>query len=187
MRNARNFSLKEKFTGRSETHSVVGGPTARLKDLLQEDTFHTMLTLERRRAERSRKPFVLMLLDAHALFTNGIPEKLLRQLTNAISTSTRETDLVGWYKTWRSGRRDFHRSESQREKLRSPSFCSLKIVKSLHQPSGLAVGIESGRHACFICILKSWTDGAPAADTKLYPGDRPKGFAGSVFRWLRNA
>ena len=31
--------------------------------ILQEETFHAMLTHERRRAERSRKPFVLMLLE----------------------------------------------------------------------------------------------------------------------------
>jgi len=34
------------------------------EEVLVESVFHSMLTLERRRAERSRKPFVLMLLDA---------------------------------------------------------------------------------------------------------------------------
>jgi lipopolysaccharide/colanic/teichoic acid biosynthesis glycosyltransferase len=55
-----------------------------------------MLTLERRRAERSRKPFVLMLLDAH--LENGAAEQILRQATTIVVESKRETDLVGWYK-----------------------------------------------------------------------------------------
>jgi len=57
-----------------------------------------MLTLERRRAERSRKPFVLMLIDAHGLPETSKAEKFLRRLTSVVSNSTRETDVVGWYK-----------------------------------------------------------------------------------------
>ena len=55
-----------------------------------------MLTLERRRAERSRKPFVLMLLDAN--LENGTAEEILRQAVDIVVASKRETDLVGWYK-----------------------------------------------------------------------------------------
>src|SRR5579863_1718790 len=55
-----------------------------------------MLTRERRRAERSRKPFVLMLLDAN--LENGAAEEILRQAVDVIVASTRATDLVGWYK-----------------------------------------------------------------------------------------
>ncbi len=54
-----------------------------------------MLTLERRRAERSRKPFVLMLLDAHR--ENGSAAKILQQALEAVASSTRETDMIGWY------------------------------------------------------------------------------------------
>jgi hypothetical protein len=55
-----------------------------------------MLTLERRRAERSRKPFVLMLLDAN--LENGAAEEILTHAVNIMVTSKRETDLAGWYK-----------------------------------------------------------------------------------------
>ena len=65
--------------------------------ILTEDIFHTMLTLERRRAERSRQPFVLMLLDA--LTQNGSSGKLLSEIVNVVTLPARETDLVGWYKT----------------------------------------------------------------------------------------
>ena len=66
------------------------------EDVLAENVFHSMLTLERRRAERSRKPFVLMLLDAN--LEKGIAEEILRQAVDIVVASKRETDLVGWYK-----------------------------------------------------------------------------------------
>jgi exopolysaccharide biosynthesis polyprenyl glycosylphosphotransferase len=77
--------------------SRVGHLPSRRDDVLKEDTFHAMLTLERRRAERSRKPFVLMLLDSHALHLNGNGAKFIEQLTSVVCDATRETDLIGWY------------------------------------------------------------------------------------------
>jgi exopolysaccharide biosynthesis polyprenyl glycosylphosphotransferase len=70
---------------------------AQREGIVAEDTFHAMLTLERRRAERSRKPFVLMLLDASAVCQNGTTEKYFEKVTSAVFSSSRETDLVGWY------------------------------------------------------------------------------------------
>ena len=63
---------------------------------LAENIFHSMLTLERRRAERSRKPFVLMLLDAN--LENGSAAAILKESVDIILIAKRETDLVGWYK-----------------------------------------------------------------------------------------
>ena len=64
---------------------------------LKEETFHAMLTLERRRAERSRKPFVLMLLDCQGVRTAGKRSGFVERLTSTLSNATRETDLIGWY------------------------------------------------------------------------------------------
>ena len=66
--------------------------------VFQEETFHRMLTLERRRAERSRKPFVLMLLDAQAVLEQRSGTAFVGRFTSAACDATRETDLVGWYK-----------------------------------------------------------------------------------------
>jgi hypothetical protein len=55
-----------------------------------------MLTMETRRADRSHKPFVLMLLDAN--MENGPAEAILRRAVDVVVASKRETDLVGWYK-----------------------------------------------------------------------------------------
>jgi lipopolysaccharide/colanic/teichoic acid biosynthesis glycosyltransferase len=63
---------------------------------LTEGVFHSLLTHERRRAERSRKPFVLMLLDAN--LEDGTPAEILKNAVEIVLASKRETDLVGWYK-----------------------------------------------------------------------------------------
>jgi lipopolysaccharide/colanic/teichoic acid biosynthesis glycosyltransferase len=63
---------------------------------LIEGVFHSLLTHERRRAERSRKPFVLMLLDAN--LEDGSSAEILKRAVDVVLASKRETDLVGWYK-----------------------------------------------------------------------------------------
>ena len=90
--------------GQRESHlKVAGSNYSRRSDgapdeeeVLVEYAFHSMLTLERRRAERSRRPFVLMLLDAN--LENGAAEEILSQAVRIVVASKRETDLVGWYK-----------------------------------------------------------------------------------------
>jgi lipopolysaccharide/colanic/teichoic acid biosynthesis glycosyltransferase len=63
---------------------------------IAEGVFQSMLTLERRRAERSRKPFVLMLVDA--MHEDGPAAPLLASALKVIERNSRETDVVGWYK-----------------------------------------------------------------------------------------
>ena len=65
--------------------------------ILPQDVFHRMLALERKRSERSRKAFLLMLLDAGG----GLPitrvQSLLGDVLESLTVTTRETDMVGWY------------------------------------------------------------------------------------------
>ncbi len=78
--------------------SAFGSSLTARADFSQEETFHNMLTLERRRAERSRKPFALMVLEADASVEASVAERLLSQVILVLLKSTRETDLVGWYR-----------------------------------------------------------------------------------------
>jgi lipopolysaccharide/colanic/teichoic acid biosynthesis glycosyltransferase len=71
------------------------------EEVLAETTFHALLTHERRRAERSRKPFVLMLLEMHALHAKSVGATFSERVKSAISRATRETDLIGWYEDGR--------------------------------------------------------------------------------------
>ena len=58
-------------TGRKVLARIGHVPPGR-EDVLAEATFHALLTHERRRAERSRKPFVLMLLELHPLHAKSV-------------------------------------------------------------------------------------------------------------------
>jgi lipopolysaccharide/colanic/teichoic acid biosynthesis glycosyltransferase len=56
-----------------------------------------MLALERKRSERSRKPFMLLLLDMGERLQAETSERGLGKVLTALSLSTRETDVIGWY------------------------------------------------------------------------------------------
>ncbi len=77
--------------------SAVGSLLETRDEVIQEESFHSMLTLERRRAERSRKPFVLMLLDASAFIEDKTADRFMSRVSAVLLKSTRETDLIGWY------------------------------------------------------------------------------------------
>lgn len=62
-----------------------------------EDMFARLLCLERKRAERSRKPFALMIIDASKPLQTDRRDIVLELLALALSLSTRETDIWGWY------------------------------------------------------------------------------------------
>lgn len=67
------------------------------EDVIPEPAFHRMIALERKRSERSRKPFVLMLVDVGDEQESDKNTKALRKIASALSASTRETDVIGWY------------------------------------------------------------------------------------------
>ena len=68
------------------------------RGILNEGAFHRMISLERKRTERSRKPFLLMLLDMGNGLRGDNNNKALDKILLALSLSTRETDVTGWYK-----------------------------------------------------------------------------------------
>jgi lipopolysaccharide/colanic/teichoic acid biosynthesis glycosyltransferase len=67
------------------------------RGILNEGAFHRMISLERKRTERSRKPFLLMLLDMGNGLRSDSNNKALDKILSALSLSTRETDVTGWY------------------------------------------------------------------------------------------
>jgi lipopolysaccharide/colanic/teichoic acid biosynthesis glycosyltransferase len=88
---------------RSKNGSALGPLTVKTvtaaeRDILQEQAFVRMISLERKRSERSRKPFVLMLLDMGRPLAAGKSDKALTKILAALAVTTRETDVTGWYK-----------------------------------------------------------------------------------------
>jgi len=68
------------------------------REILDEASFQRTISLERKRTERSRKPFLLMLLDMGC--PSSAPENsvVLAKVLSALSLATRETDVTGWHK-----------------------------------------------------------------------------------------
>ncbi len=60
-------------------------------------SFDRMLYLERKRTERSKRPFFLMLLDIEGLLTTRGDSGLVKDLESALSSTIRETDIIGWH------------------------------------------------------------------------------------------
>jgi Bacterial sugar transferase len=65
--------------------------------ILDQELFVRMLRLERKRTERSQRPFVLMLLDSRLLLKGGNNREQFEKVLCAMTSSTRETDIKGWY------------------------------------------------------------------------------------------
>ena len=68
------------------------------RKILHEETFLQMISVERKRTERSRKPFLLLLLEAGECRSVENNVRILANIQSALLPSTRETDVVGWYK-----------------------------------------------------------------------------------------
>ncbi len=63
-----------------------------------EDYFGELLRVERKRSERSKDRFLLMLLDISIFRESDNKKGITEQITSILCTSIRDVDAVGWYK-----------------------------------------------------------------------------------------
>lgn len=63
-----------------------------------EDYFTELLSYERKRTERSNRPFLLMLLYIDGLHINNGKDGIVKKISSVLFSSTREIDVKGWYK-----------------------------------------------------------------------------------------
>lgn len=77
--------------------TVVPSVSGTDRELLDEAGFHTAISLERKRTERSQRLFLLMLLDVRSLLAHEKDEKSCGDILAALSLSVRETDVIGWH------------------------------------------------------------------------------------------
>ena len=85
--------------GKSQSREWLGSKEIVLKEVLGEEVFRRMISLERKRSERTQRPFVLLLMDtgqSQATSKNG---RILLDILSALQAATRETDVMGWYET----------------------------------------------------------------------------------------
>jgi lipopolysaccharide/colanic/teichoic acid biosynthesis glycosyltransferase len=83
----------DKLPDAHDRPGVCDGPQS---VLLDEAAFVQIIRLERRRAERSGKQFMLILISGEDFLAESA-DKLIRNIVTAISSSMRETDCIGWY------------------------------------------------------------------------------------------
>jgi lipopolysaccharide/colanic/teichoic acid biosynthesis glycosyltransferase len=67
------------------------------KEVLTEQIFRRMISLERKRSERTQRPFVLLLMDTGRARPTDKNGRILLDILSALQTATRETDVMGWY------------------------------------------------------------------------------------------
>jgi len=91
-------NVRRTGNGSSDLSPLADLPVSGERTILNEDEFRRMISLERKRSERSRKPFVLMLLDMGEPHPSENNRQALRKVATALSVTARETDLTGWYR-----------------------------------------------------------------------------------------
>lgn len=67
-------------------------------EVLSEKAFQRLISQERKRSERSQRPFVLLLVDTGHTPPDGNGSRGLLNILQALQAATRETDFTGWYK-----------------------------------------------------------------------------------------
>jgi len=82
----------------SQTSSPFESLSDEEPEVLSERTFRRMIAIERKRTERSKEPFLLMLLESGNQPDSELNGALLSSMATALLASSRETDIVGWYK-----------------------------------------------------------------------------------------
>jgi lipopolysaccharide/colanic/teichoic acid biosynthesis glycosyltransferase len=68
-----------------------------LDEILNEEVFRRMISLERKRSERTQRPFVLLLMDTGRTQPTEKNGRILLGILSALQSATRETDVMGWY------------------------------------------------------------------------------------------
>ncbi len=154
-----------------------------LNRLLPESTFLRALSLERKRTERSRRLFVLMLLDPGDPPLAAGGGNTLTRTVSALLSAIRETDVAGWYRDGallgvifpEVGTAD---KQSIVNTLRAKITTALRVTL---KPQ------EMGRiHISFHCFPDDSDAGLPAT-TKLYPDLSERDKATRVARVIKRA
>jgi exopolysaccharide biosynthesis polyprenyl glycosylphosphotransferase len=95
-------SLQDKGNGSSSDPLSLRSESVGERETLHEKAFRRMISVERKRTERSRNPFLLMLVETGGYHTSENNGNVLAKGLSALRAATRETDVLGWYKEYSS-------------------------------------------------------------------------------------
>ena len=80
------------------TNRNIRNPVGRSAQRLDhEELFHRLLSLERKRSDRTGEPFLLVLIQCEALIRKGA-ERSIGDIGIALAASVRVTDVTGWHR-----------------------------------------------------------------------------------------
>jgi hypothetical protein len=76
---------------------------SRIADAYNQEAFRYFLQIERRRAELSGRPFLLLLIDLNKRAIGGAPlcDGIADSVFDVLSSCLRDTDFVGWFREGR--------------------------------------------------------------------------------------
>jgi exopolysaccharide biosynthesis polyprenyl glycosylphosphotransferase len=155
-------------------------------ELLTQDIFQRFLCWERKRAERSGKCVLLMLLNAEKLLVTKQLNKVLATIVSALSSPTRETDILGWCE--RNAVlgiifTELHKSDRDRLQHLMTAEVSARLRANLNQEQADQIRIsfhsfpEDGDK----------TNGSPLIDETIYPDLREPNLAARLSRLAKRA
>src|SRR5215470_11352637 len=90
--------------GRTDSGGVCKLPskqstTGQGRAILDENAFEMMVAFERKRSERSRKAYALILVAAGDCLPTLRRENLLEKIATTLAAQTRDTDVTGWHRS----------------------------------------------------------------------------------------
>jgi exopolysaccharide biosynthesis polyprenyl glycosylphosphotransferase len=155
-------------------------------EILTQDMFQRFLCWERKRAERSGKCVLLMLLNAEKLLATKQSNKVLPGIVSALSSPTRETDILGWYE--RNAVlaiifTELHKTDSDRLKNLMSAEVSARLRPNLTQEQADQIRISF--HSFPEDGDKS--NGSPLMDETIYPDLREPNLATRLSRLAKRA
>lgn len=157
--------------------------------MLGEDAFHQMVYLEKKRSERSGKPFLLMRINIKGARSRGEKMTIFNAVNKTLSSTLRETDIRGWFEQdfiigvifTEIGATDVNRAHSRiHEKIYGSLRQELSSQDMEHLVISYQVSSGLGEEYPVACIL----DVQPWGD-ELSPEESRKRLPGLLNSWLR--
>jgi lipopolysaccharide/colanic/teichoic acid biosynthesis glycosyltransferase len=140
---------------------------------LAEEAFRSILRLERKRTERSAKPFVLMLLNIEEIVGLEGKEALLLETASSLFSAAREVDIKGWYEHEGIMGIIFAEINGVHEKVTSKIFTKVYQALCRHLGVEMANRVKISMHIFPESEEESTGKNGGAFDPNLYPDLSP--------------
>jgi lipopolysaccharide/colanic/teichoic acid biosynthesis glycosyltransferase len=149
--------------------------------LLDEEAFAVVLRFERKRTDRSRRPFLLLLLEFRSPFQDGRRRRniLVKSVIRSLRLGIRETDVMGWYKSETVIGvifTDLHQENPGVNRIRERVSAALRALLTPEQIAAITMSVHVYPHRDL---------GVPdlSGDDRLYPGHKRQS-SGSLLKRL---